>query len=297
MKVRIGVGLGTATDAGRPGSFEALVDRSEQLGFDSLWLSERIGGPAPDPLVALAVAAGRTRRLKLGTSVLVVPGRNPVVLAKAMATLDVLSGGRFLPAVGLGAVDPVEQQAFGVERRGRGARLDEALTLMRQLWRGEPVTHHGEHFSVEGVRVLPTPAQAHLDVWLGGIAPSELRRVGRLGDGWLPSFCTPGDVADGIATIEAAATEADRTIDPEHYGVLLAYREGELPERIVELVTRRRPDLDPRTVIPTRDDVARLVGEHIDAGASKFVVMPLVDAVDWDAELGRLAELLLPLET
>ena len=100
-KVRIGVGLGTATDEASGPGFAAVVDRLEALGFDSLWLSERASGPVPDPLVALAVAAGRTTHLKLGTSVLVVPGRNPVLLAKAMASLDVLSGGRFLPAVGL----------------------------------------------------------------------------------------------------------------------------------------------------------------------------------------------------
>ena len=297
MKVRIGVGLGTGTSAGTAGAFTALVDRCEELGFDSLWLSERIGGPAPDPLVALSVAAGRTERLKLGTSVLVVPGRHPVVLAQAMATLDVLSDGRFLPAVGLGAVDPLEQQAFGVARAGRGRRLDEALAVMRAAWTGEPVTFHGEHVDLDGVRVLPTPRQEHLDVWLGGIAPAELRRVGRIGDGWLPSFCSPADVAEGIPAVEAAAAEAGRSIDPEHHGVLIAYCDGELPPRVVELVGRRRPELDPRTVVPTSAELPALVSDFVAVGASKFVVTPLTDADDWDAELGRLADALLPLET
>jgi probable F420-dependent oxidoreductase len=296
-KVRIGVGLGTATTAATGPGFGAMVDRLEALRFDSLWLSERISGPAPDPLVALAVAAGRTERLKLGTSVLVVPGRNPVILAKEMATLDVLSSGRFLPAVGLGLVDPVEQQAFGVPREGRGRRLDEALALMRALWSGEPVTHHGEFFSVEGVRVLPRPLQEQVDVWLGGIAPTELRRVGRIGDGWLPSFCSPQDVADAIPVIEAAAADAGRVPDPEHYGVLITYCDGPVPERIAELVARRRPGLDPRAVVPAFADLPTRVGEFIDVGATKFVMMPLTDAGDWDAELGRLAEALLPLET
>ena len=296
-KVRIGVGLGTATTAATGPAFGALVDRLEALRFDSLWLSERISGPAPDPLIALAVAAGRTQRLKLGTSVLVVPGRNPVLLAKEMASLDVLSGGRFLPAVGLGAVDPIEQQAFGVRREERGRRLDEALALMRALWSGEPVTHHGEFYDVEGVRVLPRPHQELVDVWLGGIAPSELRRVGRIGDGWLPSFCTPEDVAEAIPVIEAAAADAGRTPDPEHYGVLLTYCDGPVPARIAELVERRRPGLDPRAVVPSFTDLPQRATEFIGAGATKFVVMPLTDAGDWDGELGRLAETLLPLET
>ena len=98
MKVRIGMGLGTQTLAGDGERFAGFVDALEERGFDSLWLSERLTGPAPDPLMALAVAAGRTRKLKLGTSVLVVPGRNPVVLAKELASLDRLSGGRLLPA-------------------------------------------------------------------------------------------------------------------------------------------------------------------------------------------------------
>lgn len=104
LKIRVGIGLGTMTTAGVPDRFTGIVDRCEELGFDSLWMSERIGAPTPDPLIALAVAAGRTQKLKLGTSVLILPGRNPIVLAKELATLDVLSGGRFLPAVGLGEI-------------------------------------------------------------------------------------------------------------------------------------------------------------------------------------------------
>jgi len=220
-----------------------------------------------------------------------------VILAKEMATLDVLSGGRFLPAVGLGAVDPPEQRAFGVERSERGRRHDEALELMRACWSGEVISHHGEFFSVDDVQVLPRPTQEHLDVWLGGIAPSELRRVGRVGDGWLPSFCAPEDVADGIPIIEAAAAEAGREMDQEHYGALISYSDGPLPQRFVEVIERRRPGFDPRSIIPRREDLPRLLGEFIDAGATKFVIIPLVGDRDPDAELGTLAEELLPLET
>ena len=296
-KVRVGIGSGTLSGVGDAQRFASFVDRCETLGFDSLWMSERIGAETPDPMIALAIAAGRTSRMKLGTSVLVLPGRNPVILAKEMATLDVLSGGRFLPAVGLGAVDPPEQRAFGVERSERGRRHDEALELMRACWSGEVISHHGEFFSVDDVQVLPRPTQEHLDVWLGGIAPSELRRVGRVGDGWLPSFCAPEDVADGIPIIEAAAAEAGREMDQEHYGALISYSDGPLPQRFVEVIERRRPGLDPRSIIPRREDLPRLLGEFIDAGATKFVIIPLVGDRDPDAELGTLAEELLPLET
>ena len=151
--------------------------------------------------MALAFAAGRTEKLKLGTSVLVVPGRNPVVLAKELASLDRLSNGRLLPAVGLGAPNPVEHRAFGVDRKERAGLFDEAMGLMRRLWTEDDVTHDGARFHVEGVTLLPRPVQSPIDVWLGGNSPSELRRTGRLGDGWLPSFCTVDDVADGWPVI------------------------------------------------------------------------------------------------
>src|SRR5437763_12972158 len=221
MKVRIGYGLGTQ-GLDEPGRrFFELVDALERCRFDSLWLSERVGGPAPDPLMGLAVAAGRTTRLKLGTSVLVVPGRNPALLAKELASLDVLSNGRLLPAVGLGARNPMEHQAFGVDRQERAAWFDEALPLIRRFWTEDVVDHDGPRFHYEGMRIQPKPVPQPPDVWLGGLAPSELRRVGRLGDGWLPSFCTPADVDAGRPIAEKAAAEAGRQMDPEHWGALI----------------------------------------------------------------------------
>lgn len=297
LKIRIGIGLGTMTATGEGGRFATLVDACEQLGFDSLWVSERLGAPAPDPLIALAVAAGRTTRLKLGTSVLVLPGRNPVILAKEMASLDVLSNGRFLPAVGLGVADAAEQRAFGVERRERGRRHDDALALMRKCWTGEVISHHGEFYAVDDVCVLPKPQQAKLDVWLGGASPVELRRVGRVGDGWLPSFCTPDDVARGRPIVEQAAADADRAIDPQHYGALVAYCDGPLPPGILRFVEAQRPGCDPRDVIPTRAMLPARLREFVDVGASKFVITPMLGDVPAEAELAALADELLGLET
>jgi probable F420-dependent oxidoreductase len=298
VKVRIGFGLGTRTLVGEADRFAAVVDDLESLGFDSLWLSERVHGDAPDPLVGLAVAAGRTTRLKLGTSVLVLPGRNPVLTAKALASLDRLSGGRALPAVGLGVADPAEQQAFGVARGDRAAMFDEAIGLLRRLWTEDDVTHEGRFFRYEGVTVQPRPVQDPLEIWLGGIAPSELRRVGRLGDGWLPSFCTVDEVADGIPAVQDAAAAAGRTIDPEHFGVLLAYTHGEIPPPLAAFVEKRRPGLDPSAVVPSGLDAVRArVEELVGTGASKFVVVPITDPPDWHDELTAMAEWLLPLET
>ena len=286
MKVRIGFGLGTHTPTNDGARFGDLVDALEDLRFDSLWLSERLTGDAPDPLVALAFAAGRTRRLKLGTSVLVVPGRNPVVLAKEMASLDRLSGGRFLPAVGLGAPTPVAHGAFGVERAERAPWFDEALGLMRRLWTEEDVTHAGERFRVEHLTIRPRPVQQPIEVWLGGQAPSELRRAGRLADGWLPSFATVDDVATGWAAVTDSATAHGRSIDPEHLGVLVTYSHAGVPDRVRSLLAHRRPDLDPTEVVPVGLDAVRTRLEaFIGVGASKFVVLPVQEPADWSAEL------------
>ena len=130
MKVRIGYGLGVRTTLNDTG-FLDVVDTLERLRFDSLWFSERIGGDATDPLVAMAMAAARTTRLKIGMSVMVLPGRNPIVLAKELATLDRMSNGRLLPAFGLGVADVQEQQAFGVERTKRAKMFNEALAVLR----------------------------------------------------------------------------------------------------------------------------------------------------------------------
>jgi len=297
MKIRIGFGLGTRTLTNDGATFGPFVDTLERLRFDSLWLSERLTGDAPDPLAALAFAAGRTEKLKLGTSVLVLPGRNPVVLAKELASLDRLSGGRFLPAVGLGAPVPVEHRAFGVARKDRAGWFDEALTLMRRLWTEDGVTHRGERFAVDDVTLRPKPVQAPLDVWLGGQAPSELRRVGRMGDGWLPSFCTVDDVAQGWPVITAIAAEHGRAIDEEHLGALIAYSHTGVPDTVRALVAARRPDLDPTLVIPVGlDALHQRIEDFCEVGASKFVVIPLDDPPDWDVELTALAETILPLQ-
>src|SRR5918998_6068961 len=134
MSVRFGVGLGTQQVLRTPADLTEVVDGLEEFRFDSLWLSERVTGPTLAPVATMGYVAGRTTRLKFGTSVLVLPGRNPVLLAKELATLDVLSDGRMLPAVGLGVADPREQQAFGVAREERASLFDEVLPLLRRLW-------------------------------------------------------------------------------------------------------------------------------------------------------------------
>jgi len=298
MKVRIGVGLGVRTELNGP-EFLTIVDELERLNFDSLWLSERINGPAPDPLIASAAAIGRTTNLKLGTSVLVLPGRNPVIAAKEIASLAAMSNGRFLPAFGLGAVDPVEQRAFGVQRGERAKMFNEMLQIMRACWTGEPCSFDGEHYQVDNIRVGPVPNR--LDVWLGGIAESELKRVGRFGDGWLPSFVTPQDAEDGRTTIEQVLREHDREIEDDHYGVLIPYATGPVPEKLLANLAKRRPNLDdPSQLVPSSwEALCALIEQFISVGTTKFVVLPMTEPTSvegWVDHLQELASAVLPLE-
>ena len=288
MRVRIGYGIPAAprlyADVGGLGR---LVDRIDELGYDSLWFPERINSPQLDPIVAMAFVAGRVERLKFGPAVSVLPGRNPVVMAKALASLDVVSNGRCLPAVGLGIANTAEHQAFQVDRADRAPWVNEALPLMRRLWTGEEVVHHGERFQIEGARVLPTPVQDPFEVWLGGRADSELRRCGRLGDGWLASFMTPPDVAAGIEIIKGAAAGAGREIDPGHYGVLIPYAiDRPIPERTVRMLEARRPGVDPTEVVPTsRARLIEMIEAFVDVGATKFVLFPGTEPDSWEDEI------------
>lgn len=301
MKVRIGYGFGVRSPL-NDSTFLTVIDTMENLGFDSLWVSDRVGGESPDPVVALSVVAARTRTMKFGTSVMVLPGRNPVLLAKQLATLDRMSNGRLLPAFGLGAVDDNEQRAFAVAREDRASIFNESLEIMRKCWTEESITFHGKHFHLDNVSVSPKPHQHHLDVWLGGLAPSELKRVARVGDGWLPSFVTPDDCARGREVIETHAAEFGRTMDPEHFGVLIPFAISGLDDSFLAALAKRRPDItDVSTLVPQSwEQLTVLIQRFVSVGTSKFVLMPIagvLNADDWTAHLEEAAPILQPLQT
>ncbi len=299
LKVRIGYGLGTRTSSNEIGRFAELVDGLESRGFDSLWVSERIGTNCPDPVVAMSFAAARTERLKVGAAVMVLPGRNPVVLAKTLASLDVLSQGRVLPAFGLGIANSAEHQAFGVERRDRGGWFNEALPLMRRLWTENAVEHRGKRFDIDEVSLEVKPVQDPFEIWLGGRSDLELDRVGRHGDGWLPAVCTPEQVAKGRRRIEATASSHDREIDHQHYGALIPYRPdgSPVPEVMQRVLAERTPSADADQVVPQLADLPSVISDFVSVGFSKFVLVPTVEPSSWSDELDQVAAAALPLET
>jgi probable F420-dependent oxidoreductase len=285
MKIRIGVGA--ATGAATPQALGEIVRGLDELGFDSLWLSEVLTGPVVDPTVGLAWAAANNPRVKLGTTMLL-PGRNVVRLAKQLASLDVLCNGRLLVTLVPGLTYAPERDAIGLEPKRRGAAIDAALPLLRRLWAGETVSHDGALGSFRDVKISPLPVQQPLEVWLGGTIPAALERCGRLSDGWLPSLCTPDEAAAGRVVIEQAAARAGRTISSEHFGMSIGYARAPIDPATARVMTARRPrsvELTPVGLPALRALIERFVA----VGFSKFVVRPLTAPTSWRAELEDLA--------
>ena len=211
MKVRIGVGFGVRTRL-NDGGFAEVVDALETLRYDSLWLSERIGGDAPDPLVAMAFAAGRTKKLKFGMSVMVLPGRNPVVLAKELATLDHLAAGRMLLGIGVGWLEE-EFDAIGVPFTERGKRTDEYVAAMRALWTEDKASYHGDFVHFDECIMRPRPANGPIPVHVAGHTDIAARRAGRLGDGFFPGRGTHDELARSFDLVRTTAKEHGRNPD------------------------------------------------------------------------------------
>src|SRR5262245_41727456 len=293
MKIRIGVGAGGASLA--MSSLAELVRGLDELGFDSLWLSEVLTAPGIDPTVGLAWAGASNPRLKLGTTMLL-PGRNVVRLAKQLASLDQLSQGRLLVTLVPGLTYSPEREAIGGDPKRRGGFIDEALPLLRRLWAGETVSHDGIAGTFRDVKLSPLPAQQPLEVWLGGTVPAALERCGRLSDGWLPSLCTPEEAAAGREVIEAAAARVGRSISSEHFGMSIGYAREPIDPSTARAMIARRPrsvELTPVGLPALRERIERFVA----IGFSKFVVRPLTAPASWRAELEALAAAVGDLQT
>jgi probable F420-dependent oxidoreductase len=209
---------------------------AERLGYDSLWAGEHVVLPSPrvvpspmepeepilDPLVALAHLAARTERIRLGTGVIVLPQRNPIVLAKQVASLDVVSGGRLILGVGVAYLEP-EMRAIGVPMERRGARSDEYLAAMRALWEEDAPSYRGEYVAFEGVDAHPRPAQRPLPVVVGGHTRAAHRRAARSADGWYGFMVGLRAMAEQRELMRAAIDEAGRE-RPLHVSVTPARR-------------------------------------------------------------------------
>ncbi len=295
MKIRIGISPGGAgLDA------QGLVTLGTEVvlgGFDSLWLPEVLTAPGVDPLVGLAWAGAATPDLKLGTTMLL-PGRNLVRLAGQVAALDALSEGRFLVTFVPGLARGPERSAVGPPPERRGALMEEALGVLRRLWRGETVSHDGPAGTFSDVSIAPLPRQDPFEVWLGGIARPSLERCGRCADGWLPAMCTPEEAAAGRRVVEESAVAADRHISAEHFGVSIGYTWAPLHDRVTEALRARARGRPLEALVPASAAALReLVSSYIDVGFSKFVLRPLLAPRSWGEELASLSAAVGDLQT
>lgn len=297
LKVRFAVAPARAGTFG-DGGFAGFVEGLERRGFDTVWLSDLPASVGIDPLLGIAFAAARTTKLKLGMNIIPF-AHSPAVLARELAQLDRLSDGRLLIQIVPGIGRPVEREILGIGRADRGALIDEIVPLLRAFWSGDEVTHRGRRFVFEGVRVQPPPHQQPLEIWLGGMGPKALERAGRLADGWLGAALLPPEAAEARALIDEAAGAAGRTIDPQHFGMSIAYAHGPLGPEYLAAVAARRPDLeDPSALFPVGPgQISEAVGRYVEAGLSKFVLSCATPVDDWDEELGWLADCVLPLQT
>ena len=302
MSVAIGLGL-----AGFPFSGAAAywrwVDLCEAGGADSLWQTDRLVSREPilECMSVMAALAGRTRRIKFGMNVLSMALRDPVLVAKQCATIDVLSDGRLLPAFGVGSPFGPEWAALHVETRTRGRRTDEGLEIVRRLWREDSVDFHGAHYRLSGASISPKPVQPDLPMWIGGSSPAAIERTARIGTGWLAGPETPAEAVRVVAAIRAAATEAGRAIDDDHYGAGFACYFGSSADPVVEpamAAYAKRTGRDPRAhfVVGDAAAIVQRIAEYVDAGVSKMVLRPVgFDDTTMLAQTRQVLEQVLPL--
>ena len=213
-----------------PDALARIASLAEELGYESFWVGEHPVLPDPpspdspfdprlplaDPVVVLSFLAAITRRVRLATGVLLLPLRNPVILAKQLASLDVLSGGRLMAGFGLGYIRP-EAAAVGVPHAERAARSMEYLAAMRSLWHDDKPAYHGRFVDFDHIDAHPRPAQADLHVVTGGMSPGALRRAVAHAHGWYGFMLRPEQAAAHVRGLREAAEIVDR---PPHFGPL-----------------------------------------------------------------------------
>jgi probable F420-dependent oxidoreductase len=282
--------------------FWRWVDLCEQGGVDSIWQNDRLVSQTPqlECMTALAAIAGRTRRIKFGVNVVGAALREPLLLAKQCATIDVLSEGRLLPGFGIGSPRGPEWQAMHLDPGTRGRKTDEALEVISRLWKGEKLTYAGKHFCYTNATISPLPAQADLPMWIGGSSAAAVRRTAHYGTGWQAGSETPETVGQVIAAIRAAAKAAGRVIDDDHYGAAFAFRFGKaddpgVAKAIARFQARTGRDAGVSFVFGDADAIIERIARYVENDASKFILRPAADGdEDMYAQTRRLVEEVLP---
>ena len=271
------------------GGADADVAYLESLPVESLWVGGHVASPNPTPeaMVALAWLAARTERVRVGTAILLLPLYPPAIVAKQVADLDRATGGRVTLGVGVGGEYPGEFRACEVPVHERGPRTDEAIPLLRRLWSGEPVTHHGRFHSIDDVRIHPPPAQTGgVPIVVAGRQPAAMRRAARLGDGWMPYLYSPRRYATSVETIRETAAQEGRDLDAFEWFAFVFVNVDDDGDRAREEAARflggtySKGDfaamIDRVAAAGTVDDVTATLQAFVDAGARHLVFTPTV---------------------
>jgi len=279
----VAVGLGLMEFPFRDvAAYWTWVDMCEAGGVDSLWQTDRIISSEPilECMASMAALAGRTRRLKFGVNVVSLALRDPVLVAKQCATIDVLSQGRLLPAFGIGSPRAPEWAALHLDTSTRGRKTDEGLEIIGRLWREDSVDFAGAHYHLTGASISPKPVQAQLPMWIGGSSAAAIRRTARYGTGWQAGPETPAEARGIVAAIRAASAELGRPIEDDHYGAGFPFYFGQARgpqlQRALDAYRRRTGrDAEGYFAIGNADTILGRIGEYVEAGVSKFVLRPL----------------------
>jgi probable F420-dependent oxidoreductase len=299
--------IGFMTGAPNADVARGTAELADRLGYDSLWTGDHVAFAVPilDPFLQLALLASFSSRVQLATGVYLLPLRHPVPTAKQVATLDRMCAGRLIFGVGVGGEFPGEYAACGVPVRERGARLSEAIPLVRELVRGEAVKSDGRFYPFPETRLLPaSPQPGGPPIWCGGRSPAALDRMGRLADGWISYVVTPQTYREGLDDIARAAEKADRKLERFGTGHLLFMRLDDSREVALEAATAhlsRRYAMDFRraadrySALGRPEDVAERIHAFRAAGL-RHVVLDLVGPMeDRDEQLERFATEVRPL--
>jgi probable F420-dependent oxidoreductase len=201
-----------------------FAQSAERLGYDYLTCGEHVmfHGPVSNSLIALAMAAGATEKIRLMSSIVLLPLYNPVMLAKQAAVLDVASGGRYHLGIGIGGEFPKEFEAIGVPVKQRASRSNEALEVIRRLWTERDVTFNGRYSRFSGVTLDPAPTQEpHPPIWVAGRKEPAMRRAAKYANGWLPYMYTPEMLRESISKIEAFGREEGRDMSAFRPGLFI----------------------------------------------------------------------------
>ncbi|NJN51636.1 MAG: LLM class flavin-dependent oxidoreductase [Gammaproteobacteria bacterium] len=299
----IGAGLGIANFAfDDANGFWRWVRLCDEGGVDSIWQSDRIIGTdsSLECMSVMAALAGGTRRIKFGMNVASLGLRDPVITAKACATIDVLSNGRLLPAFGIGSARSRDYTATGTPTQSRGKRMDEGLEILSRLWREEHVTFEGTHYRLDDATISPRPVQQPLPLWIGGSAPAAVERTARWGTGWQAGIETAAEVAPVIASIKTRSAALGRPIDADHYGAGFGFRFGTPTESVVSRYLGGLSKLlgkpaDAYVAIGGADEILERIDEFRRAGVHKFVLRPIAFGTqDMVSQTQRLIDSALP---